>query len=407
MAIDVRTVSEDEFPAWIAAMSTGFFSHAREGEAEVRRIGVDLSRVWGAFDGETIVGTLRSWPSDLTLPGGGIVTAAALTNVTVRSTHRRQGLLTRMLEPDLRLAVDRGEPAGILIGAEYPIYGRYGYGPATRFCSMSIDARAARFLHDRPAGSVELIDHAALRKVGPELYERVRRQVPGSISRTEHWWDRVCRIVEIPGEDPFKGFLALGRDQHGEPDGYLEYKVESKFDSHRPAALLTIEELVSTTPAAYERLWRYACEVDWVNTVTAADRSVDELLPWLVVDARGVTTTAPADFQWVRPLDVPALLSSRTYLAPGRVVLEVVDPLGYAAGRFVVDGGPEGATCAATTESAGLTLGVDVLGAVTLGDHSLRQLAAAGLLDVHDAAALAVADVMFRGEVTPWCSTWF
>jgi hypothetical protein len=50
---------------------------------------------------------------------------------------------------------------------------------------------------------------------------------------------------------------------------------------------------------------------------------------------------------------------------------------------------------------------VDVLGAASLGGRSLRQLAAAGRLDVHDHGALAVADAMFRGDVTPWCATWF
>ena len=45
-------------------------------------------------------------------------------------THRRQGLLRRMLEPDLAASKERGEPVGMLIAAEFPIYGRFGYGSA-------------------------------------------------------------------------------------------------------------------------------------------------------------------------------------------------------------------------------------------------------------------------------------
>jgi predicted acetyltransferase len=144
-----------------------------------------------------------------------------------------------------------------------------------------------------------------------------------------------------------------------------------------------------------------------VATVEAGDRSAEEVLPWLVADARHVVQKWRADFQWLRVLDPPAALSARRYLTPGRVVLEVVDPLGLAGGRFAVDGGPDGASAAATDSSAGLTMPVDALGAVYLGGTTIRALATAGRIEVHDDGALALADAMFRGEVTPWCTTWF
>jgi predicted acetyltransferase len=311
-----------------------------------------------------------------------------------------------MLEPDLRAAAEREEVAGILIAAEYPIYGRFGYGPAADRVSLAVDARSARFL--QPAsGSVELAGLTALRQVGRELYERTRAAQPGAITRTAKWWDTWCEITPYPGEDPFKGFVAIGHDEHGEPDGYVRYRADDNWTDFRPHVTLTVEELVAVTPAAYQRLWRYLCEFDWVATVKADDRPVDELLPWLVHDGRVVVEDLGADFLWVRPLVVPALLSARTYLTEGRVVFDVVDSLGLAEGRFVLEGGPDGASCKPTDEAADLTLPVATLGAASLGARSLRQLAAAGLLDVHDSGALAAADAMFRGEVTPWCATWF
>jgi predicted acetyltransferase len=406
MSVDVRTVTAEEFPGWVAALKAGFLLQHDEGEAEHRLVGVDLDRVWGAFDGERIVGTLRSWACELTVPGGAFVNTAALTNVTVSPTHRRRGLLTRMLEPDLRAAAEREEAAGILIAAEYPIYGRFGYGPAVDRLSLAVDARAARFL-EPSSGSVELADLATLAELGPELYERSRREQPGAITRTPRWWETWCEVAPYPGDDPFKGFVAIGRDEQGTPDGYVRYRADNSWSEFRPDVTLTIEELLALTPAAYQRLWRFCCEFDWVGTVKADDRSVDELLPWLVADGRVVVESLHADFVWVRPFDVPALLSARTYLAEGRVVLDVVDALGLATGRFVLEGGPDGATCKPTDESAHLTVPVDTLGAASLGSRSLRQLDAAGRLDVHDASALAVADSMFRGDVTPWCSTWF
>jgi predicted acetyltransferase len=406
MTVDVRTVTEAEFPAWVAAMRAGFLGHAAEGEAEVRRVSAHLDRTWGAFDGDRVVGTLRSWPCEITLPGGAAVPVAALTNVTVSATHRRRGLLTRMMAPDLGLAKEQGEVAGILIAAEYPIYGRYGYGPATQKVDLAVDANAARF-GERPPGSVELTDLAALRKVGPALYEDVRAHQPGAITRTERWWDITCELVAYPGEEPFKGYVAIGRDAAGEPDGYVRYKVEGRWEDGRPASSMEVVELLACTPDAYARLWRYCCEVDWVATVKAPDRCHEEALPWLLADARVITRTEQWDLLWLRPLDVASLLSSRRYLTDGRVVVEVVDPAGLAGGRFALEGGPDGASCTTTSASPGLTLGVGELGAVSLGDGSLRSLAMAGRVDVHDPASLATADAMFRGEVAPWCSTWF
>ncbi len=407
MTIDVRTVTEEDFAPWVDAVATGFLMQPAEGDAEIRRAAVEIDRVWAAFDGDRVVGTLRSWASELTVPGGAFVSAAALTNVTVQATHRRQGLLTRMMEPDLRDAADRGEVVGMLIAAEWPIYGRYGYGPAAESAMLTIDAASARFAGESPPGSVALADLAEVRKVGPTLYERFRPQQPGSITRPERWWDRSCRVVVAPSDEPFKGFVVVSRDETGEPDGYVIYTVDSQWEHNRPASVLTVESLVSATPAAYERLWRYCCSLDWVATVKAEDRSTAELLPWLLTNPRVVAPSRRTDFQWVRPFDVAALLSARTYLAPGRVVLDVIDPQGYATGRFVVEGGPDGATCAPTSEPAGLTVPAGTLGAMALGGHSLHQLAAARFLDVHDHRALATAEAMFRGAVTPWCSTWF
>jgi predicted acetyltransferase len=406
MGVEVRTITTDEHEAWTDAMMRGFLMEPRPGQAEASRPHQDLSRAWAAFDGSSIVGTLRSFASEITVPGGAIVPSAALTNVTMRPTHRRQGIMRRMIEPDLTAARERGEPVGMLIAAEYPIYSRFGYGPSTDHATYTVDARTARFTVD-PPGRMEIVDGPELRREAPPLYERFRRSTPGAIERNEHWWDVNLQIVAVPGDKPWKGFNALYRNERGEPEGYVRYHTDGEWDARRPNVTLTVDELLSVTPAAYVRLWRYCCEVDWVAHVEAGDRRVDELLPWFVDDARHVVQKWRADFQWLRVLDPAAALGARRYLTPGRVVLEVVDPLGLAGGRFAVDGGPDGASVSATDSSAELTVPVDALGAAYLGGTTLRTLARAGRIDVHDDGALAVADAMFRGEVTPWCTTWF
>ena len=168
-----------------------------------------------------------------------------------------------------------------------------------------------------------------------------------------------------------------------------------------------MSELCAADPRAEARLWRFLAELDLIATLKAADRPVDELLPWLLVDGRAAKETARNDFVWVRPLDVPALLAARTYTATARVVIEVVDDQGLAGGTFVLDASPVGASCTATSESADLTMPVRTLGAVSLGGPRVAMLHAAGWLDEHTPGSVAAADALFAGSVEPWCNTWF
>jgi len=117
MGTDVRAITDAELPAWGDAMWRGFHHETVDGWADFARPDFDLRRTFAAFDRDRVVGTLRSFASTLTVPGGAILPSAALTNVTVAPTHRRQGLLRRMLEPDLAAAKERGEPVGMLIAA--------------------------------------------------------------------------------------------------------------------------------------------------------------------------------------------------------------------------------------------------------------------------------------------------
>ena len=114
---------------------------------------------------------------------------------------------------------------------------------------------------------------------------------------------------------------------------------------------------------------------------------------------------------WVRPLDVPALLTARRYTASGRVVIDVVDDQGLAGGRFVLEASPEGATCRASDEPADLTMPVRTLGAVSLGGMRLRALHAAGWCDELTAGAVTRADARVHRPDRPvvqhlvlrWC----
>ena len=133
------------------------------------------------FDAGRCVATFRSFAQELTVVGGATVPSDAVTNVTVSPTHRRRGLLSRMMATDLAAAKDRGDVVATLIAAEYPIYGRYGFGPAAWTTEWEIDVPRAgldpRWSGPSAAdggGRIDLVDGAEVRKLGPDLHERLR-----------------------------------------------------------------------------------------------------------------------------------------------------------------------------------------------------------------------------------------
>ena len=407
MPLEIRPIEPDEVLAYRRAVRFGFSTPDTTDDADWASAMFDpIDRCIAAFDRDRIVATLRSFATELTLPGGATVPAGALTAVTCHPTHRRQGVLTQMLGSDLAASRARGEPCGVLIAAEYPIYGRFGYGPATVATAWELDARAANFAN-RGAGTVEFADDETLRKEAPAIFDRVRRARPGMIDRSEFVWDYRCAIRRAPDDKPWSGFRLLCRDDDGMAQGWANYTFEDKWEGMRSFDKVDVVDLCAATPEAEARLWRFLAELDLVATIAAADRPLDDTLPWLLHDARVAKCSRTHDFVWVRPLDVAHLLSERAYTTAGQVVIDVVDPQGFANGRVRVDATADGATCMPTSNSADLTVPVRTLGAVVLGGHRVRMLHTAGWLDEHTPGAVAVADRLLAGDVAPWCNTWF
>ncbi|MFL6140011.1 MAG: GNAT family N-acetyltransferase [Frankiaceae bacterium] len=404
---DVRTLDPADLVGWCAVLNHAFFlPHDPAASAEVRRGGLDFDRTLAGYADGQVVSTFRSFPTPLTLPGGGVLTADAITAVTVSATHRRQGLLTEMMTTDLRAARDRGEPVAILIASEWSIYGRFGFGAATEHAEYELDARSARFV-DGGAGTVAYSTADEMRALAPAVFDAHRLTSVSEIGRTDRTWDVTFGQLTAPWSDHSKDVHVLCRDDDGQTSGYATFTIEDRWDGRRPNVLLTLREMVTTHQAAATRLWRFLCDIDLVMTVKAADRSVAEPLRWQLGNARALHQRDRADFQWVRLLDVPTALAARRYPAPGRVVLEVVDGLGMSGGRYELEGSPDGAECRPTTRSADLSLDVRELGAVYLGGAGLQELATAGLVIERSSGALAGADAMFRGAMSPWSATWY
>jgi predicted acetyltransferase len=411
MAIEIRNATRDEFTAVADAMSTAFLERP-----DVAAIGAQVrdlwepERTWAAFDGGRVCGTFRSWPTELTLPGLAMLPAAAVAGVTVLPTHRRQGILTRLAAAEHAALVERGEALALLYSAEYPIYGRFGYGPATRFATWTVDfTRSRTSPRDADPGSIELVTPTqAIADELRDLYDEWRRRRPGEIRRRGWSWAARLGILPEAWGPPFKGFYAFHRDAAGRLDGFIRYRNEDTWEDNLPKNRLEVTDLFGATDDVEAALWGFLASVDLVTSIKAPGRSPSDRLPWLLGNPRAAVLSGTVDGMWVRIFDLPRALAARTYEHEGSIVLEIVDDRAPGgATRVLLDGGPDGATCRVTDRPPDLTLPVAALGSVYLGAHDLRDVVIRTGGDEHREGALAQAAAMFRTIREPWTSTFF
>ncbi|MFE3526150.1 GNAT family N-acetyltransferase [Streptomyces sp. NPDC059161] len=410
--IDVRTITEAEYTDWLKAVHAGFLRPpvVSAEDAAGRLAHTDVSRVRGAFEGGRCVATFRSFAQELTAPGGAALAVSAVTGVTVTATHRRRGLLTRMMTAELSAAKERGEVASTLIAAEYPIYGRYGYGPAAGFAEWEIDTGRTgldpRWARPDDGARIDLVDPAEAGKVGAEVFERFRAAQPGAVSRTRRWWDLATGAAHHDGwTEPF---FAVYRTADGEAAGLAAYTADETWsDAKLPENTAKVRQLIATDPRAERALWHYLCSIDWIRRVRTGYRAPDALLPLYLPNPRAARIITQSDFLWLRLLDVAAALETRTYAAEGELVLEVHDAAGLASGRFLLAAAATGARCTPTTRSAELSLDVGELGTLYLGDESAVRLLALGRVVEEREGAAARMDALFRTDRRPWCPDMF
>ena len=406
----VRVIeTDDEIRAFLWGLRTAFLSGKDVTDEMVDwvRERWDFSRTWAAFDGDVQCGTAGTFPSELRLPGGNEVLVSCLTRVTVLPTHTRRGHVTRLMRTQLDAAVEAGEVASLLVAAEWPIYGRFGYGPATEWVQWEVDTPVAEVL-GAPSGSCELVDAQGLLEPARRVLERQQEATPGSIRRPEQFLAMTVGTDPRPGDEKHEDRVrVVHRDADGEPDAFAIYDPKEHWVGMRPDSTLDVQELAAATTEGGRELWRYLIEVDLVGQVKAGG-SVADPIRYALVDGRAARQVGRWDHIWARILDVAPALAARSYTHADRLVFEVVDGFLDRGGRYALETGADGAaTCAPTSDAADLTLPIAALSAAWLGDTDLRQLAASGAIDEDTPGALARAAALLRWHQTAYCATDF
>jgi predicted acetyltransferase len=400
-ALTTRTLSEAELRDFVPVIWHAFYGDVRPDDLKQQVALLDPARTHAVFDGETIIGGGSMLARAMTLPGTGPVPIAAVTAVGVTPDQRRRGALSTLMRAELHgLHESGGEPVAALWASEGGIYGRYGYGLASRRASMRV-ARGAAFRSDVDLGTerVRLVDAdtagATLRKLHPQ-YAGTRI---GGVSRPEAAWEWKLSDPERDRDGASALRFAVL------PDGYARFRVKENWDGrHGPEHEVRVNELVSLTPQAHAALWHFLTSLDLVGEVRYHNAPLDDPLPWMLDNPR-IARLDVGDALYVRLVDVDRALQARGYAAPLDMVLEVSDEFcPWNTGRWHLSVDSLGrASVRRTDAEADLACGATALGAAFLGSTRLSTLAAAGRVHELRPGALRAASAAFAAEHEPHC----
>ena len=400
MAIRVRTVRSTEELAGAMGAIGHYFGWVPTGEQVESFLGyLPRDRMHAAFDDGRIVGGAGAYPLELTVPGGPL-RCAGVTIVGVHPTHRRRGILRRMMTAQLADIREREEPIAALWASEDTIYGRYGYGPASRTAEVRLPRAYAELRPGSPPreGQVRLVDNDEALRTFPRVYERIRRSRPGFVRRTRDWWQN--RNLD---DNEWRRFGAgpLNRallELDGRAAGYALYRVAPHPAEFKRS--LRVIEAQGLDLRATREIWRFLLGVDLMDEIEARLLPIDHPL-WHLVARPNLLGMKLHDGIWVRPVDVGAALSNRSYAGDGRVTLEVVsDPLleDNVGCWTIADGHAR-----RTSRRPDVRLDVQALASVYLGGFTFAELARGGRVEEGARGGIARADSLFHTDAEPWC----
>src|SRR3954452_16209501 len=260
--VEPAPITAEEIPEFRDAVGSAF--HDDTSEHDLERMGktIEPERTLVLRDDGRIVAATGIYTRRISVPGGE-VPVAGVTQVGVRPTHRRRGMLTTLMKRQLSDVHDAGDEAiAALWASESVIYGRFGYGLATSTADLAVSTRDARFRAPPPPADVQLMLAPDAVELMRPIHDAARAQRPGMIDREGPWWE--FRINDP--ESDREGAQAL-RAAVIEGSAYALYAGKLKFEEGQAAGEAIVREVVATTPEAHAQIWSYLVGLDLVRRV--------------------------------------------------------------------------------------------------------------------------------------------
>lgn len=320
------------------------------------------------------VATFGTLTQTINVGAGRLEPAQFITDVTVRTTHRRRGLLKRLMLEALDRARIEGLSLATLTASEGSIYGRYGFGISTEYRSVALATGPKLGWLREQEPRVAMIPTADSHAIRAQVFERFHAATRGSHGRINSYRPMLTGAWDYDKDTSHRDLRVV---VHWDPDGRADGVVTYQFNE--PDQSVKVWDLLAATPEAELGLWRFLGAIDLVEKVTWRHGNPNSPLRWALSDPRAVSVTKLEDYIWLRILDVPRALEARGWDADGEAEFEVVDPLGHAAGVWRVgvrDG--QGEVSRAGGSASAVQVEARALASLYLGLADARRLAEGG-----------------------------
>ena len=334
------------------------------------------------------VGTLTHFWGQVNLGAGSLVDASFISEATVQTQHRRQGLLREMVTLSLRQSAEEGAVAALLTASSGALYGRFGFTNVADDISARVEPKPRfklrREVEDRvlKSGRVEPVTFPWLMSHAEDIYEQFLLRHRCATTRFPSYMEEGFYLRGV--NEPSPQFQAVVRiSERGTLDGYAIYSVHKE-------TIMAVEEVVAGNPDAELALWDHLAGVGLIEAIHYPNFADTSSLQLALEDVRAVRPTGVKDALWARILDPIVGLEARAYplgaaaVAPP-LTLTIEDPMQLASGTYLLafeDGQPH--VTKAPSQEADLTATVQGVTALVFGSASPTQLAGAGLLSVAD-----------------------
>ncbi|WP_185975580.1 GNAT family N-acetyltransferase [Tessaracoccus rhinocerotis] len=376
--IPVTTELTPELRTYAESMRDGFFespptekglevwhSYLLADGTRLRRIMSEEERPFGLKDHP--VATFASWDGTINT-GTELAPTNFITDVTVQASHRRRGLMNRLMTTDLTEARERGDVFAVLTATDARIYGRFGFGVTATARRIEINTGSRFQLRTEPTGRAVFAEAASITGLRRELFEKFHASQFLSVGRAAHYWGSK---FDWSTQKPRDERAAVHFAEDGTPDATMVFEV---MEDH-----IQIIDLLGLTSRAEIELLRLIGQAEGHEKVVwPRCHDPRHPLPWAMVDSRVVQTIKEFDTIWIRILDVERALSSRAYDVDGEAVLAVTDTLDWCTGTYRVQVSGGRATVTRTDADPDAVLSMEGLSPLYSGIQDAAGLAAAG-----------------------------
>lgn len=364
------------------------------------------------------VGTFVDYDKTLNAGGAEPLPARLITGVTVNPAFRRRGILTHMMTSRLAQAVADDIPLAALTVSEGSIYGRFGFGPATREQKVELNTTATadgiRF-RTPPAGRVIPVDPSRSEDVQKQTFAAFHAATRGSVERQPTYWK--LGTARWDPENISSWNRRLRAIVHVKDDGSLGgYAVFSFEGWDQQPHTMTVRDMITVDTESRIELLRHLGQMDMVDRVVFQHSyPVQDPALQALVNPRACRITSLQDMLWVRILNPVTALESRQWSADGEFSLQLTDPLGIAAGTFTVSvsGAVAQVTSASQPAAAEAStpqhfqMDIETLSSLYLGDASVLTLRDAGRITASEDADWSAFSATFDLPTPPFCATHF